>query len=121
MAHVIRERKKLLARVRRIAGQVAALETALEADAECTDVLVQAAAAKGAMRRRRNLTHRNRSRKRMRLRPKPRQRRRQPRLRPRSMWAKLWRLISTVSSSRCGLAGASIPALSLRLRGAAQA
>lgn len=49
MAHVIRERKKLLARVRRIAGQVAALETALEADAECTDVLVQAAAAKGAM------------------------------------------------------------------------
>ncbi len=49
MAHVIRERKKLLARVRRIAGQVAALEKALEADAECTDVLVQAAAAKGAM------------------------------------------------------------------------
>lgn len=49
MAHVIRERKKLLARIRRIAGQVAALEKALEADAECTDVLVQAAAAKGAM------------------------------------------------------------------------
>lgn len=49
MAHVIHERKKLLARVRRIAGQVAALEKALEADAECTDVLVQAAAAKGAL------------------------------------------------------------------------
>lgn len=49
MAHVIHERKKLLARVRRIAGQVAALEKALEANAECTDVLVQAAAAKGAM------------------------------------------------------------------------
>lgn len=49
MTHVIHERKKLLARVRRIGGQVAALEKALEADADCTDVLVQAAAAKGAM------------------------------------------------------------------------
>ena len=49
MAHVTRDKKKLLARVRRIAGQVAALEKALEADADCTDFLVQASAAKGAM------------------------------------------------------------------------
>ncbi|QNN46873.1 metal/formaldehyde-sensitive transcriptional repressor [Thermomonas brevis] len=49
MAHVIRDKKKLLARVRRIAGQVAALEKALDAETECTDILVQAAAAKGAM------------------------------------------------------------------------
>jgi DNA-binding FrmR family transcriptional regulator len=49
MAHVNRNRKSLLARVRRIAGQVAALERALEGDADCSDVLVQIAAAKGAM------------------------------------------------------------------------
>lgn len=49
MAHVNRDKKKLLARVRRVAGQVAALETALESDAECVDVLVQIAAAKGAI------------------------------------------------------------------------
>ncbi|MCB1567229.1 MAG: metal/formaldehyde-sensitive transcriptional repressor [Xanthomonadales bacterium] len=49
MAHVNRDKKKLLARVRRVAGQVAALETALESDAECLDVLIQIAAAKGAI------------------------------------------------------------------------
>jgi len=49
MAHVQRDRKQLLTRVRRIAGQVAALEKALASDTDCTDVLVQIAAAKGAM------------------------------------------------------------------------
>lgn len=49
MAHVNRDKKKLLTRVRRVAGQVAALERALESDAECADVLIQIAAAKGAM------------------------------------------------------------------------
>ena len=49
MAHVVRDRKKLLARVRRVGGQVAALEKALLAGAECNDLLVQIAAAKGAM------------------------------------------------------------------------
>lgn len=49
MAHIQRDRKKLLARVRRIAGQVAALEQALEAGDDCDAVLVQIAAAKGAM------------------------------------------------------------------------
>ncbi len=49
MAHVIHDKKKLLARVRRIAGQVAALESALQADGDCTAILVQMAAAKGAM------------------------------------------------------------------------
>lgn len=49
MAHVSRDRKKLLARVRRIAGQVNALEKALQAEADCADVLVQIAAARGAM------------------------------------------------------------------------
>ena len=49
MAHIQRDKKKLLARVRRIAGQVAALEQALEAGDDCDAVLVQIAAAKGAM------------------------------------------------------------------------
>ena len=49
MAHVNRDKKKLLTRVRRVAGQVAALERALESDADCTDVLIQIAAAKRAM------------------------------------------------------------------------
>ena len=49
MAHIGKHRNKLLGRVRRIAGQVAALEKALESDADCGDVLVQIAAARGAM------------------------------------------------------------------------
>ncbi len=49
MAHVIRDKNKLLARVRRIAGQVAALETALQGEGDCSAILVQMAAAKGAM------------------------------------------------------------------------
>lgn len=49
MAHVSHNKSKLLARVRRIGGQVAALEKALDGDADCTDVLVQIAAARGAM------------------------------------------------------------------------
>ena len=49
MAHVQHDRRKLLARVRRISGQVAALEKALASDGDCADILVQIAAAKGAM------------------------------------------------------------------------
>ncbi|HEY1137049.1 MAG TPA: metal/formaldehyde-sensitive transcriptional repressor [Xanthomonadaceae bacterium] len=49
MAHVNHDKKKLLARVRRVAGQVSALEAALEADADCSEVLIQIAAAKGAI------------------------------------------------------------------------
>lgn len=49
MAHVQTQRKALLARVRRMAGQVSALETSLQAeDADCTDVLMQASAVRGA-------------------------------------------------------------------------
>jgi len=49
MAHTSRNKKALLTRIRRIAGQVAGLEKALAEDADCADVLVQMAAAKGAM------------------------------------------------------------------------
>jgi len=49
MAHTTRNKKALLTRIRRIAGQVAGLEKALAEDADCGEVLVQMAAAKGAM------------------------------------------------------------------------
>jgi DNA-binding FrmR family transcriptional regulator len=49
MAHVQRDKKKLLTRIRRIGGQVAALERAVVAETDCSDLLVQIAATKGAM------------------------------------------------------------------------
>ena len=49
MSHTVREKAKLLARVRRIRGQVEALERALEAEHGCTVVLQQISAVRGAM------------------------------------------------------------------------
>ena len=49
MAHTVREKTKLLGRVRRIRGQVEALERALEEEKGCSEVLNQIAAARGAM------------------------------------------------------------------------
>lgn len=49
MAHTIRNKTKLLARVRRIRGQVEAVDRALEGEAECGEVLRLIAAARGAM------------------------------------------------------------------------
>ncbi|GAC1397788.1 MAG: metal/formaldehyde-sensitive transcriptional repressor [Vulcanimicrobiaceae bacterium] len=49
MAHTIRERTKLLARVRRIKGQCEAIERALESEAGCSATLQLIAAARGAM------------------------------------------------------------------------
>jgi DNA-binding FrmR family transcriptional regulator len=49
MSHTVREKGKLLARVRRIRGQVEALERALEAEKGCTEVLQQIAAVRGAI------------------------------------------------------------------------
>ena len=49
MAHIQHDKKQLLARIRRIGGQVSALERAIEGDSDCSEVLVQIAAAKGAM------------------------------------------------------------------------
>jgi DNA-binding FrmR family transcriptional regulator len=49
MAHTTREKKPLLARVRRLKGQAQALETALEAEAECAAILQQLAAIRGAV------------------------------------------------------------------------
>jgi FrmR/RcnR family transcriptional regulator, repressor of frmRAB operon len=49
MPHTIEEKKKLLNRVRRIRGQVDAIERALDQEAECSDVLHNIAACRGAM------------------------------------------------------------------------
>ncbi len=49
MPHTPREKKKVLTRVRRIKGQLSAIETSLEDDVECADVLQQVAAVRGAV------------------------------------------------------------------------
>ncbi|ODU37837.1 MAG: hypothetical protein ABS98_16900 [Lysobacteraceae bacterium SCN 69-48] len=49
MAHTSREKDKLLARVRRIAGQVAALEAALKEEKDCSFVLQLIASCRGAI------------------------------------------------------------------------
>jgi DNA-binding FrmR family transcriptional regulator len=49
MAHTIEEKKKLLNRVRRIRGQVDAIERALDQETECSDVLHNISACRGAM------------------------------------------------------------------------
>lgn len=49
MAHTVREKTKLLARVRRIRGQIEALERALDGEKGCAEVLQQIAAVRGAI------------------------------------------------------------------------
>ena len=49
MAHTIRDKAKLLARVRRIRGQVEAVERALEAEAGCEPVMHLLASTRAAM------------------------------------------------------------------------
>ena len=47
--HTVREKQKLLARVRRMKGQVEAIERALEGEAGCGPVLHLIAGVRGAM------------------------------------------------------------------------
>ncbi len=49
MAHTIRDKEKLLNRVRRVRGQIEAVERALEAGKGCTEVLHLVVAVRGAM------------------------------------------------------------------------
>lgn len=49
MSHTTREKAKLPARVRRIRGQVEAIERALEAGTGCAEILQLLAGARGAM------------------------------------------------------------------------
>lgn len=48
MSHTVREKQKLLARVRRIRGQVEAIERALENEAGCEKVMHLLAGIRGA-------------------------------------------------------------------------
>ena len=49
MAHTTRNKDKLLGRVRRLRGQVEAIERALSEEHECADVLQLVAACRGAL------------------------------------------------------------------------
>jgi DNA-binding FrmR family transcriptional regulator len=49
MTHTIQNKSKLLARIRRIKGQVEAVERALEAEIGCSDVLQLVASVRGAV------------------------------------------------------------------------
>ena len=49
MGHVAENRSDLLARVRRLAGQVGAIEKALVSDEPCATVLHRVAAVRGAV------------------------------------------------------------------------
>ena len=49
MAHTIRDKKKLLNRVRRIRGQIEAVERLLENEQGCFEVLQQIAACRGSI------------------------------------------------------------------------
>jgi DNA-binding FrmR family transcriptional regulator len=49
MGHIVEQKQKLLHRVRRLRGQIEALERALDADASCTDVMKLLTASRGAI------------------------------------------------------------------------
>jgi DNA-binding FrmR family transcriptional regulator len=49
LAHTFNDRKRLTARVRRIGGQVRALEAALQEEKDCNALLQQIAAVRGAV------------------------------------------------------------------------
>jgi DNA-binding FrmR family transcriptional regulator len=49
MSHVAREKIKLLNRIKRLRGQIEAIERAIDSDQECADVLQQATACRGAL------------------------------------------------------------------------
>lgn len=49
MSHTVENKPKLLARIRRLKGQVEAIERALEAERGCAEILQLAASVRGAM------------------------------------------------------------------------
>lgn len=49
MAHTVKDKKRLLTRVRRLKGQAEALERALNNEVDCSAVLQQIAAIRGAV------------------------------------------------------------------------
>jgi DNA-binding FrmR family transcriptional regulator len=49
MAHTIRDKKKLVNRIRRIRGQLDAAEKAVEQEQDCSTILLTVAACRGAI------------------------------------------------------------------------
>ena len=49
MSHISKNKAKTLSRVRRIRGQVEAIERALEGDSECEEILQLVASCRGAL------------------------------------------------------------------------
>jgi DNA-binding FrmR family transcriptional regulator len=49
MVHTLSDKRKLLNRVRRLRGQIDAIERALEADAVCSEIMQRVTAARGAI------------------------------------------------------------------------
>lgn len=49
MSHTIHDKKRLLSRVKRIRGQIDAIERALEDERGCIDILQQITSCRGAM------------------------------------------------------------------------
>ncbi len=49
MSHTVKHKSKLLARVRRLKGQVEAIERALESEAPCAEILNLTASVRGAV------------------------------------------------------------------------
>jgi DNA-binding FrmR family transcriptional regulator len=49
MTHIAKEKTKLLNRLKRMRGQIEAMERAVDADNECAAVLQQATACRGAL------------------------------------------------------------------------
>jgi DNA-binding FrmR family transcriptional regulator len=49
MAHITKDKEKLLHRIRRIKGQINAIEKALDGEEECSKVLQTIAACRGAI------------------------------------------------------------------------
>lgn len=49
MGHVAQEKEKLLQRLRRLRGQIEAIERSVNAEQECADVLRQATSCRGAL------------------------------------------------------------------------
>jgi len=49
VAHIIRDQKRMLNRVRRIRGQIEAIESAIEREANCSDILHTISACRGAI------------------------------------------------------------------------
>ena len=49
MSHTIHQKDKLIARVRRLRGQMEGIERALQGEAGCTEILRQLASVRGAL------------------------------------------------------------------------